>query len=59
MNKRQRKKLAKKIGNFIAPWEIMNYEPIMAMTGGQAIKAEYKDELTYKSLPRRLMRIGF
>lgn len=40
MKKRQRKKLEKQIGNPVSPWEIIEYEPIYALVGGQAMKAE-------------------
>ncbi len=40
MNKRQRKKLVKQIGNPVSPWEIIEYEQIYALFGGQAMKAE-------------------
>jgi len=44
MNKRQSKKHEKKLGILLAPWEMINYEPICGLCGGQAMKMENREQ---------------
>ncbi len=48
MNKRQRKKHEKKLGVFLAPWEMIEYESINALCGGQAMEKENMQDYLYQ-----------
>lgn len=60
MNKRQSKNHKKKLGNLLAPWEMIKYEPICWLCGGEAMKPknmertrEMRKRLGYPDYPDR------